>query len=158
MMVWTAIPLALGSTPATATFEVRQEVTVTAPEGCGRLRVWCAVPQDDPAQQVRDLKVEAPFPWRMETDSEGNKVLYLEAEKPKPGPIPVVTTFTVTRTEVRTALDPARAKPLSEEEKARFEKFLQANKNVVIDDRIRSIAGEIVGTETNPLRAARKIY
>ncbi len=163
MNVWIPIALALGPAvgvpaPAKATFEVRHEVTVTAPEGAGKVRVWFAVPQDEPAQQVRDLKVEAPFPWRMETDSEGNKVLYLEAEKPKPGAIPVVTTFTVTRTEVRTALDPARAKPLSEEEKRKFEKFLQANQNVVIDDRIRALAGEIVGTETNSLRAARKIY
>lgn len=37
-------------------------------------------------------------------------------------------------------------------------KHLSANANVVIDDRIRNLSKEIVGGETNPVKAARKIY
>jgi len=65
----------------TATFELRNEVKVKVPEGAQRIRMWMALPQDnDPAQQVRDLKIEAPFPYRFERDSEGSRVLYLETQ------------------------------------------------------------------------------
>src|SRR5438128_408895 len=67
-----------------ATFELRNEVKIKVPDGAGRLRVWMALPQDnDPAQQVRDLKIDAPYPHRIERDSEGSRVLYLEAQNPK---------------------------------------------------------------------------
>src|SRR6266576_5574935 len=57
-----------------ATFELRNEITVQIPEGAKRVRVWAALPQDDPAQQIKNLKIEAPYPSRVELDSEGKRV------------------------------------------------------------------------------------
>lgn len=66
-----------------ATFELRHEVRVKIPDGARRVRVWMALPQDnEPAQQVRDLRIDAPYPYRIERDSEGSRVLYLEAQDP----------------------------------------------------------------------------
>jgi transglutaminase-like putative cysteine protease len=142
-----------------ATFELRNEVKVKVPDGAQRVRMWMALPQDnDPAQQVRDLKVEAPFPYRVERDSEGSRVLYLEAADPKVKEFTVIETFVVTRSEIRDHVDPAKARPLTDGDRARFAKYLQANKHVVIDDDIKKLANEIVGDETNPVLAARKLY
>ena len=97
-----------------ATFELKNEITVQVPEGAKRVRVWAALPQDDPAQQIKNLKVEAPFPYRVELDSEGSKVLYLEGDAPKTKELKIVTTFVLTRSEVRSGVDAKKAEPISE--------------------------------------------
>jgi hypothetical protein len=82
---------AQGAAARQATFEVRHDLAVKVPEGAEHVRIWFVLPQDDPipgdgqapAQQVSDLHIDAPFPYRVERDSEGSKVLYLEAQKPK---------------------------------------------------------------------------
>lgn len=141
------------------TFELRNELNVKVPEGAKRIRIWFALPQDnDPAQQVNDLRVEAPYPHRIERDSEGSRVLYLELTDPQEKEIKVVTTSTVTRSEVRHSVDPGKARPLSDADRAQFAKYLQPNKYVVIDDDIRRLADQIVGNESNPVLAARKLY
>lgn len=102
-----------------ATFEVRHELKVMVPDGARRLRLWFALHQDDPvpgdgavpAQHVSNLQVEAPFPYRVERDSEGNKMLYLEAESPREKELTVLTTFVLTRSEVRSGVDPNQARP-----------------------------------------------
>jgi transglutaminase-like putative cysteine protease len=149
-----------------ATFEVRHELTVMVPEGAQRVRVWFVLPQDDPipgdgtvsAQRITDLHIDAPYPYRVERDSEGSKLLYLEAANPKDKELKIVETFVVTRDEVRTNLDPSKAKPLNEADRAKLAPYLTANKHVEIDDEIRKLAREIVGDETNPVLAARKLY
>lgn len=141
-----------------ATFEVRNELKVVVPEGTRRVRVWFALPQDDPAQQVSDLQVEAPYPYRVERDSEGNKVLYLEADTPKEKELTVRESFILRRSEVRSGVDPAKARSLSEADRGSLERYLSPNKYVVIDDNIRQLAGQIVGDESNPVLAARKLY
>ncbi len=149
-----------------ATFEVRHELTVTVPQAAQRVRIWFVLPQDDPipgdgdgpAQQVSDLKVEAPVSYRIERDSEGSKVLYLEANNPRDEKLRVVETFVLRRAEVRSRVDPTQAKPLSDADRARFAPYLAANANVVIDDEIRQLTKQIVGEESNPVLAARKLY
>ncbi|HYB73016.1 MAG TPA: transglutaminase domain-containing protein [Candidatus Sulfotelmatobacter sp.] len=142
-----------------ATFELRNEVKIKVPAGTHRLRAWLALPQDnDPAQQVRDLKIEAPYPYRITQDSEGSRVLYLEVQDPKEQEIAVVETFGLTRSEIRDHVDAGKAGPLTAGDRERFAKYLEANKYVVIDDEIRKLADQIVGNETNPVRMARKLY
>jgi hypothetical protein len=98
-----------------ATFEVRHELTVRVPEGAQRLRVWFVLPQEDPipgdgttpAQRVTDLQIDTPYPHRVERDSEGSKVLYVEATNPQEKELTIVETFIVTRHEVRMRVDPS---------------------------------------------------
>ncbi len=141
-----------------ASFEMRNEVKVKVPDGAQRVRVWMALPQEEDAQQVSNMRIEAPYPWRIGRDSEGSRVLYLEAQHPQEKDFSVVTTFAVTRWEVRHSVDPGRARPISDVDRARFAEYLQANKYVVIDDEIRRLADQIVGGENNPVLAARKLY
>jgi transglutaminase-like putative cysteine protease len=161
--VWSAVDApekAMGGADGVrrATFEVRHELKVMVPEGAKQVRVWFAIPQDDPAQQVSDFRIEAPYPYRVERDSEGNKVLYVEAKHPKEKELNVLQTFVLTRSEVRGDVDPSRARPLTDDDRARLARYLGPNKYVVIDDDIRLLADRIVGDETNPILAARKLY
>jgi transglutaminase-like putative cysteine protease len=149
-----------------ATFEVRHELKVMIPEGAQRIRIWFTFPQDNlipgdgagPAQQLDELQVEAPYPYRIERDSEGSEVLYLETMNPREKELKIVETFVLTRTEVHSHVDPTKARPLSDVDLARFAPYLAANKHVVIDDEIRQLADQIVGDETNPVLMARKLY
>ena len=76
-----------------ATFELKNEITVQIPEGAKRVRVWAALPQDDPAQQIKNLKIDAPYPYRVELDSEGSKVLFLETDASKQKELKIVHEF-----------------------------------------------------------------
>jgi transglutaminase-like putative cysteine protease len=143
--------------PREATFEVRQEFTLTAPEGARRLRAWLTMPQKDPNQVVTGFKIEAPVPTRVETDSEGNTLVYLEASPP-PRELKVVETFGLTRKEQRSGVDAARARPVSEADRKQYARYLQPNQNVIINDEVKALAAEITGGEQNPVRAARKLY
>jgi len=150
-----------GADPApvrSARFDVRHELAVTVPEGAKSVRVWMALPRADPAQEVTDLRTEAPCPTRVTTDDHGNTVLYLEAAAPPAGSFRVVTTFRLLRREVRRDVDPARARPLTDGDRKLLQRHLQPSTHVVVDDRIQRKAAEIVGGETNPVRAARRLY
>ena len=141
-----------------ARFELRNEVKVKVPEGAKQVRVWMALPQEEDAQQVSDLRIESPYPWQIGRDSEGSRVLYLATPNAQEREFTVLTTFTVSRWEVRHSVEAAKARPISDVDRARFAEYLQPNKYVVIDDEIRRLADQIVGSETNPVLAARKIY
>ncbi len=155
-----AMPLdfARGEQGKQATFDARHELKVIVPEGAQIVRVWFTMPQDDPAQQVKDFKVECPFPHRITQDSEGNKTVFVEAMKPAVKEFTIVETFTITRSEVKSGVDAARAKPYTSADLSGKEKYLSPNAHVMIDDRIRKLSSEITGSEPNPVVKARKIY
>jgi len=141
-----------------ATFDVRHELKVTVPEGSKSLRLWMAIPQADPAQSIEGFKVESPYPTRETRDDHGNAALFLEANDPKAGEFSVVTTFRIRRSEVRAIVDATKARPITEKDRAELAAFLKPSTHVILDERIRDLAAKIVGTETNPVLATRKIY
>ncbi len=142
-----------------ATFDARNEFSVKVPDGAKKIRLWLAMPQDDPAQKVENFKIEgAPVAHRVEKDSEGNAIAYLEIDDPKEKTYTIVETFRITRWEVKSGADAAKAKPLTDADRSAMARYLGANTHVIIDDKIKKLADEIVGSETNPVIAARKIY
>jgi len=142
-----------------ADFTVKNQIDITVPAGAQDLRVWMALPQEDSLQQVSGLHVDSPFPnWQITTDSEGNRVLFVEAKSPKEGTYPLATTFDLVRTEHRHAPKAEKSRPLNDEEKKRFERELSGNANVVLSTEVRDLSKQIVGSEQNPVIAARKIY
>ncbi len=140
-------------------FDARHELKVTVPEGAKKVRVWFTLPQDVPQQKVANLKVESPFPYRIERDkTEGSRFLYVEAIEPKVKEFAIVTTFRLTRKEVLNDLNAAKAGTLSASDRKKLARFLEPNTYVVINDQIRQLARQVVGDEKNPILAARKIY
>jgi transglutaminase-like putative cysteine protease len=142
----------------TEAFRVRHEVKIMVPEGAKEVRAWVAYPQDDPMQQVLDMKIECPFPTRVTTDADGNRTLYVEAKNPGVKEFVVAQNFGLLRKEQKASVDPTRTRPLTAEERAAAAPYLAPNTHVVINDDIRKLAQEITGGEKNPILAARKIY
>ena len=140
-----------------ASFEARQEFKLTAPEGSRKLRAWLTMPQDDPNQTIRDFKIECAVAHTIERDSEGNTFVYVDVDSP-PKEIVVVETFRVTRREQGAKLDAAKARPINDEERQKYAKYLSANENVVINDEVKSIAAKATGGDRNPVSAGRKLY
>lgn len=150
--------LAAAQVAASATFEAQHELKVMVPDGAKQVRVWFAMPQDDPYQSVRDFKVQAPGKHRVTTDSEGNKAVFLEVTSPAQKEFTVTETFVVTRKEQVSGVDAAKAQSISERERNRFSRYLTTNQHVVINEEIHKLAKQIVGDEQNPVLAARKLY
>jgi transglutaminase-like putative cysteine protease len=144
--------------PKEAKFAVRHELKVLVPEGAKKVRVWFAFPAEDPNQTVGSVKIDAPFPHRLEKDAVGNTFLYLEAVDPKVKDFTIVETFDVTRREQLTQPDPAKTRPLTAEEAAEHKSALEPNANVPIDANVQKLAAEITKGEKNPVAAARLIY
>src|SRR5678816_458120 len=100
---------ACSTTPKTpvrsAQFAVKQEVDVKVPAGTKQLRMWMVLPQVDHTEDVAKLEVQAPVEWRETKDSEGNRMLYLEASAPFPESFTVVQNFEVQRREQTGAID-----------------------------------------------------
>lgn len=140
-----------------ASFSAKQEFSFAVPDGAQKLRAWLTMPQNDPNQTVTDFKIDSPVPTRIETDSEGNTLVYLEVANP-PRDLKVTETFQLTRREERSGVDANKTRPITDDERKRYAKYLAANTNVIIDDDIKKLSAEITGGETNPVLAARKLY
>jgi transglutaminase-like putative cysteine protease len=140
-----------------ASFEAKQEFTFTVADGAKKVRAWLTMPQEDRNQTVKDLKIDSPYPYRIEKDADGNSFVYVEVDNP-PKEFKVVETFGITRREQRSGVDPKKTRPYTAEEQKRLAKYLGANANVIINDDIKKLAAEITGGEKNPVLAARKLY
>jgi len=144
--------------PKSATFSATNEIALTPPKEAKELRAWIALPQQDAWSKVTNLEIKCPVPHRITKDSEGSSVLFIEAKAPFPEGFKVVTTFDVTRTEQKVAVDAAAAKPLTDADRTANAKYLAANQNVKIDDGIKKLSAQIVGTEKNPVKQGKLIY
>jgi hypothetical protein len=152
-------PQAAGAkAPKSATFDARNELKLTVPEGAKSVRIWFAMPQDTPDQKIEQWKVESSSPNKIVTDDHGNKTVYVEVPSPAPKEVSIIETFRVTRKEEVGDVDASKAKPLTDAEKAKFAADLGENANVKITPEMKTLAAQIVGGETNPVKAARKIY
>jgi len=141
-----------------SSFDVRHELKVQIPTGARRLRIWFVLPQETPVQSVADLKIETPYPYRITYDSEGNRMLYIETVDPALNSVVVLTTFSLMRYEESSDISPLKSRPLSEQERAKFARYLGPNRNIVMNDRIAELSKQIVGNEKNSIHAARKLY
>jgi transglutaminase-like putative cysteine protease len=146
------------TSPRRATFAISNVFTVKVPAGAKQVRVWFAVPQDDAESEIGNFTAEAAHPIRYGKDSQGNRVGYLEVQSPQEQQLVIRETFTVRRSEIRQTPDPSATRPLTEQERTALSAYLQPSTYVIINDQIKALAEQIVEGETNPVRAARKIY
>src|SRR5262245_53782513 len=144
--------------PRRATFAITNIFTVQVPEGAQQVRIWFAVPQADAQSEIAQFTAEAAYPIQYRKDSQGNNIGYLEVQAPKEKQVIIREAFTLTRTEIRQRPDPAATRPLTEQERAALAAYLQPSTYVIINEQIKALANQIVGAETNPVVAARKIY
>jgi transglutaminase-like putative cysteine protease len=143
--------------PRHASFQIKNEFKVQLPKGAEAVRIWFAVPQEDVVSVIREFRVTADFPVQYFRDDWGNRFGYAEVSAPAEGPITVQEEFGLTRTEIRDSIDPAKTRPLTNQEQAALFAYLQPP-HAIVNDQIKSLSASIVGGETNPILAARKTY
>ncbi|HUL42396.1 MAG TPA: transglutaminase domain-containing protein [Burkholderiales bacterium] len=141
-----------------ASFQIRNVLTVHVPKDAHRVRVWFAVPNDDGYSVITNFKVASPYPVSYDHDSWGNRVGYLEASGSIEPTITITETFDLSRSEIRNSVDPSKTRPLTDAEREALARYLLPTTYVVVNDRVKKLSASIVGGETNPIIAARKLY
>ena len=142
-------------------YDIELRAVVTPPYGTKMLRVWMPVPPDEPGQDV-EKSAFTTFPSSVEpvlgTESvHGNTFAYFEFQNPK-GAQEVSHRFTVTLSELRWNVDPARVERV-EEWPAELQPYLRSESQaVVIDGRVRGIAGELVPRPENAVLDIEQVF
>ncbi|GAA3993541.1 transglutaminase family protein [Hymenobacter antarcticus] len=152
--------------PRSRTFVLTSTATVPVPSaGTKTLDLWLPVPHADASQDVRDLKIESPVPYKIEQGEYGNQMLHLRMATLPTAPLVVKLTAQITRREhlnlrANAPLATAVAKTKKEKSDPDLARWLAPDRLVPLDAKIRQQAGEVVakaGAKT-PLAKARAIY
>ena len=145
------------------TFVLTTTATVPVAPAGSTVDFWLPVPHSDNSQDVRDLRIDSPVPYKIEKGAYGNKMLHLQLATPAAAPVLVKLTATITRREHLNLLatSPATPKPAKKEKPdADMARWLDSDRLVPLDFQIRQQAQDVVtkaGATTN-LEKARAIY
>src|SRR6516164_2939020 len=128
------------------TYDVDFSVVITPPYHSKVLKVWLPVPQSGAAQEVVEKEVTT-FPLKVEPrigqeETYGNKFAYFEFQNPEGAQI-IRHQFRITVWELHWNLDPERVEKVARWPSA-FDRYLRSDQSVLVDDRFRKIAHEIV--------------
>jgi transglutaminase-like putative cysteine protease len=127
-------------------YEVSFSAVVTPPAHTKVLKVWMPLPQTDSGQQVEEGELTT-FPMRVQPKVAreplfGNELAYFEFDHPE-GAQMVRHTFKITLWELRWDLDPEKVVAVRKWPRG-FDRYLRSEQAVVVDDRFREVAQEIV--------------
>ncbi len=110
-----------------------------APEGAKEARVWIAVPQTLPEQQVSDLKIETAWPWKLVEDPTfHNQVALVRIPSP-----PASFSIELSARVVRRPVEGPQAARLSAEQRALY---LRPEALVSLSPRLQTLADSVGGT------------
>ena len=141
-------------------FEYKATVKDT-PAGAKRLELWIPVPHDGTFQKITGLQIDSPAPYKIQTGQHGNRVLHLSVENPPQQSLTVTMRFDAARKEhVQSRLRQASFAPIKEERDPDMARWLQPDRLVPLDGKIKQWAKEVVdaaGAKTD-LEQARAIY
>lgn len=145
--------------PAVRTFEITYRAVIDGlPEGAREVKVWLPYPTDDESQEVEVTDVSSPYPTRVEKEPEfGNSVLYVAVEEPAAEPVAIEMKARVRRTE-KLRKDFDRAAGRDGEPPAEVAPWLEPDRLVPLDGRIRELAAEVTEGKETDLEKARAIY
>ena len=136
---------------------VTNVINMTKYEKGKKVRVWLPVPHNSEYQTVENVVYEAGMVRaQMNTDSNGNQILYVEWDKDiAPNHRVIKLMFDVKRDEV---LRPELKEDDKEELTAEIKKYLEPSKNLPLNDQVKNKAKEVTKGKTTDLEKARAIY
>jgi transglutaminase-like putative cysteine protease len=149
--------------PRERQFEFEYKATVKEiPAGARKVDLWIPVPHDTPHQKITGLDIDSPHPYRMHTAQYGNRVMHLSLNNPPPSGLTVTMRFNAVRKEhIQERLrQPARPAVREEQRDPYMARWLEPDRLVPIDGKVRQWAQEVVdaaGAKTD-LERARAIY
>jgi transglutaminase-like putative cysteine protease len=125
------------------------------PAGTRSLRIWVPVAQDTTVQTISDLAFHGATPTLTREQEFGNLLAYYEVANPGTT-FEASHSYRVTRREV--LLDKAKLPAAGAGADATSAVFLQPDKLVTVDDRVRGMAAAAVKGKKTTLEKARAIY
>ena len=136
---------------------VTNVINMTKYEKGKKVRVWFPVPHNSEYQTVENVVYEAGMvKAQMNTDSNGNQILYVEWDKDiVPNHRVIKLMFDVKRDEV---LRPELKEDDKEELTDEIKKYLEPSKNLPLNDQVKNKAKEVTEGKTTDLEKARAIY
>ncbi|WP_235184042.1 transglutaminase-like domain-containing protein [Hymenobacter sp. IS2118] len=145
------------------TFVLTTTATVPVPPaGTKSLDVWLPVPHADASQDVRDLKIDSPVPYKIEMGAFGNQMLHLQLAVAPTAPLVLKLTAQITRREHLNLSATGQAAKPAKKEKAdpNMARWLAPDRLVPLDATIRQQAQEVVAKANakTDLEKARAIY
>lgn len=151
------LPLVPSAAARTRTFVYEVDVEVGEAESAGPHRLWVPVPPNTAAQTVIEIEVatDATTLRRTTEATYGVRLLYAASDRP----FRLTARWRVERREVaHPSFRAVGRAALSDEERERTAPFLGPNRLVPVGGRYAALGGEIVGSSTNRLVQARRIY
>lgn len=148
-----------GSSPRVRIFEFTYVTEVgSIPAGARELSLWIPYPQSDANQTIRNMTIRSPYPTQVTREPEyGNQMLYLHLLSPDK-PFTVEMRFTVERREyIRKDFATVKAR-YEDHPDPMLQRWLQPDRLVPIDGRIRQMALDVTRGRTTDLEKARAIY
>ena len=148
--------------PRERKFEFEYKATVKdIPAGTKKIDLWIPVAQDSPFQKITDMQIESPYPYQIRAAEYGNKILHIRLSNPELSRFTVTMRFNATRKEhVQERLQQASHSPATEPRDLNMARWLQPDRLVPIDGKIKQWAQEVVtaaGAKTD-LEKVRAIY
>ena len=126
------------------------------PPGYRELKIWLPLPYEDRSQGISNLKIESPFPYKIQRDKEyGDRYAYvvLQAED-APKPFDIKISFHAERFEHRISLTPSM-EPLGQPLVSPG-RFLLPDRLVPIDGVIGELSDQQTKDATQPIDKARR--
>lgn len=155
-LLWTGSAFA-GIENKSRTFKMTYTARVTGiPSDAINVDVWIPYPVSDEAQEILEMKVESPFPARVNYDREfGNGILYI---KPEAGAkdFEVRMTFTVKRREIRNG--ELRNADALIGDNGPYYRYLAPSAYAIINDRVRKFAAQAAKGRSGVAGKARGAY
>lgn len=147
-----------GTALARRQYEILDKVTVQQiPGQAGTLDLWCPVIPDSPYQRVLDVSVDSPIPFHLGHDPDhGNLILHTQLSRPLPEELHLQIRYRVERVQVPHQLDSGRASGIIS--RPFFDRWLQPERYVDVNEQTLALARNITGSETNLLEQARRLY
>ncbi|MCA1565335.1 MAG: transglutaminase domain-containing protein [Acidobacteria bacterium] len=149
-------------TPKERQFEFEYKATIKEiPAGARKFELWIPVPHDTPFQKITGLQIDSPHPYRMHTAQYGNRILHLSLNNPTPSGLTVTMRFNAVRREhIQGRLRQAAYAVTADERDPNMARWLQPDRLVPIDGKVRRWAQEVVSAANakTDLEKARAIY
>jgi transglutaminase-like putative cysteine protease len=140
-------------------FEYKAIVKEISP-GAKQVDLWVPVPHDDDYQQIKNLRVDSPYPYKIAPASHGNTILHVSIDEPKESTIAITVSLDATRAEhIQSRLSGAPALAHDDDPKE-LAQYLKPDRLVPLDDQIRAWARDVVekANAHTDLEMARAIY
>lgn len=119
------------------------------PEHTKEVDIWIPYPQDKPYQKILDVSIKSQYPVKIYYDKKyGNSILHAKILGPKEENLSIEVRYKVLRKEKKISFDVL----------GNYERYLEENNLMIIDNYIKKLASDITKFKKNEFEKAKAIY